>query len=499
MSGTQQGALQAPRGSGLQIGLRSFLWAFCILLALMVAAGVLTRVIPAGSYERVVEQGRTLVVPGTYRQVDRPSYPAWRWFTAPVEVLWSEDSLTVITIILFLVFIGGAFAVVEKGEVLKHILAVFVARFQNRKYLLMAGIMFFFAVCGGVLGIYEEAVPLVVFVVPLAHALGWDTLVGLGMSLLALAFGFAASVTNPFTVGVAQTIAGLPLFSGAGFRLAYFLVTFIVVFLFVYRYARKVEADPSRSLCHAEDAALREAHAGGKAAQGVDAAKAPRMRRASAWLSAWIILTLVFIILVVTTRNAMPALSRYAFPLVGVFFLVAGLGAGLLAGMGGRGTFAAFWAGLVNILPAVILILMALSAKHIVVRGGIMDTILLAASNAITGAPKFLAAFLVYVATLVLEFFVGSASAKAFLMMPILAPLADLVGITRQTTVLAFDIGDGFANMFFPTNALLLIALGLTVVGYPKWIRWTLPLQGIMFVVSMAFLMFAVAIGFGPF
>jgi uncharacterized ion transporter superfamily protein YfcC len=128
-----------------------------------------------------------------------------------------------------------------------------------------------------------------------------------------------------------------------------------------------------------------------------------------------------------------------------------------------------------------------------------MDTILLAASNAITGAPKYLAAFLVYVATLVREFFVGSASAKAFLMMSTLAPLADLVGITRQATVLAYDIGDGFANMFFPTNALLLIELGLTVVGYPKWIRWTLPLQGIMFVVSMAFLMFAVAIGFGPF
>lgn len=485
--------------SGFQIGLRSFLWAFCILLALMVAAGVLTRLIPAGLFERTVDQGRTLVVPGSYRQIERPVYPVWRWFTAPVEVLWSGDSLTVITIILFLVFIGGSFAVVEKGQVLAHILATFVARFRARKYLLMAGVMFFFSLCGGVLGIYEEAVPLVVFVVPLAHALGWDTLVGLGMSLLALAFGFAASVTNPFTVGVAQAIAGLPLFSGAGFRAVFFLVTYALVFLFVYRYARRIERDPTRSLCYAEDAALREAHASGKGMAGIDAARAPRMKKASAWLSAWILLTLLFILVVVVTRGILPALSTYAFPVVGVFFLIAGLGAGLLAGLGMKGTFGAFWAGVINILPAVVLILMALSAKLIIVKGGIMDTILLAASNAITGAPKFLAAFLVYIATLVLEFFVGSASAKAFLMMPILAPLADLVGITRQATVLAYDIGDGFANMFFPTNALLLIALGLTVVGYPKWIRWTLPLQGIMFVVSMGFLMFAVAIGFGPF
>jgi uncharacterized ion transporter superfamily protein YfcC len=494
MSGQQE-----SRRSGLQIGIRSFLWAFCILLALMIAAGVLTRVIPAGTYERTVQDGRTLVVPGSYRQVERPAYPAWRWFTAPAEVLWSEDSLTVITIILFLVFIGGAFAVVEKGEVLRHILAVFVQRFRARKYLLMAGVMLFFAVCGGVLGIYEEAVPLVVFVVPLAQALGWDTLVGLGMSLLALAFGFASSVTNPFTVGVAQQIAGLPLFSGAGLRSVFFIVTYAIVFLFVYRYAKRIEADPSRSLCRAEDAALRQAGAAAAAAQGIDASRAPGMRRASAWLGGWICFTLVFIVVVVTTRGSLPVLSTIAFPLVGVFFLIAGLGAGFFAGMGARGTFWAFLRGLLNILPAVVLILMALSAKHIVVRGGIMDTILLAASGAIGGAPKYLAAFLVYVATLVLEFFVGSASAKAFLMMPILTPLADLVGITRQSTVLAFDIADGFANMFFPTNALLLIALGLTVVGYPKWIRWTLPLQGIMFLVSMAFLAFAVATGFGPF
>jgi uncharacterized ion transporter superfamily protein YfcC len=490
--------MNSTERSGLQIGLRSFLWAFCILLALMVAAGVLTRVVPSGAFERTVDQGRTLVVPGTYQETPRPAYAVWRWFTSPVEVLWGPDKLTVITIILFLVFIGGAFAVVEKGEVLKHILALFVNRFRARKYLLMAGVMFFFALCGGVLGIYEEAVPLVVFIVPLAHALGWDTLTGLGMSLLALAFGFSASITNPFTVGVAQTIAGLPLFSGAGLRSIFFLVTYAVVFAFVALYARRVEKDPTRSLCAAEDRAAKERRGAAVAAE-IDPRKAPGMRRATAWLASWMGFSLLFILAVVTLRNAAPALSTYAFPAVGVLFLVAGVGAGLMAGMGGRGTLSAFLVGLRNILPAIVLILMAMSIKQIIVQGGIMDTILKVASGAISGAPKYLAVFLVYIATLVLEFFIGSASAKAFLMMPILAPLADLVGITRQTTVLAYDIGDGFANMFYPSNALLLIALGLTVVGYPKWIRWTLPLQGIMFLVSMAFLAISVAINWGPF
>ena len=182
---------------------------------------------------------------------------------------------------------------------------------------------------------------------------------------------------------MAQAIAGLPLHSGAGLRAVFFLVTHVIVFLFVYRYARKVERDPTRSLCSAEDAALRQAHGDGKGIAGIDATGTPRMKRASAWLSAWILLTLAFILIVVVTRNLLPALSTYAFPIVGVFFLIAGLGAGFLAGMGARGTFGAFWAGFLNILPAVLLILMALSVKLITVKGGIMDTILLAASNAI--------------------------------------------------------------------------------------------------------------------
>jgi uncharacterized ion transporter superfamily protein YfcC len=487
--------METAKRSALSIGLKSFAAAAGILLALMIAAGALTRVIPAGSYDRVVQGGRTLVQPDSYRQVPRPAYPAWRWFTAPFEVLGGSDNLTVITIILFLVFIGGAFAVVEKGEVMRHALAAVVARFSGRKYVLMAVVMLFFMLSGGILGVYEEVVPLVVFVVPLAHVLGWDSLVGLGMSLLALAFGFSAAITNPFTVGVAQAIAGLPLFSGAWLRVCFFVATYVVVFLFVRAYARKVEADPTKSLVYREDLAVKAAHLADGAVAVLPPEQARRMRRAIAWLAGWAGGAVVFVLVV--TR--FPAVSTYAFPAVALLFLVAGVGAGFLAGMEGRDVLRTFAAGVLNILPAVILILMAMSVKQIIVSGGIMDTILHAASGWISGASSYVAAFLVYLATLVLEFFVGSASAKAFLMMPIVAPLADLVGITRQTAVLAYDIGDGFANMFYPSNALLLIALGLTVVGYPKWIRWTLKVQGIMFLVSMAFLALAVAVRFGPF
>jgi uncharacterized ion transporter superfamily protein YfcC len=150
-------------------------------------------------------------------------------------------------------------------------------------------------------------------------------------------------------------------------------------------------------------------------------------------------------------------------------------------------------------LPGIALVLMAYSVKHIIVTGLIMDTILNGAAELIRQSPPMAAAFLTYAATLVMNFFIGSASAKAFLMMPILTPLADLVGITRQTAVLAFDFGDGFSNMIFPTNALLLIALSFSVVGYPKWMAWTWKLQVVILIVTSAFLAFAVKIGFGPF
>ncbi|MFW6294030.1 MAG: hypothetical protein ACOC7V_17155, partial [Spirochaetota bacterium] len=151
------------------------------------------------------------------------------------------------------------------------------------------------------------------------------------------------------------------------------------------------------------------------------------------------------------------------------------------------------------IAPGIVLILMAMSVKHIVESGGIMDTLLFRASDLIAGSSSLVAAFLVYAVTLVMNFFIGSASAKAFLMMPILTPLADLVGITRQTAVLAFGFGDGFSNMIYPSNALLIIALGFTVVSFPRWLRWTIGLQAVVFLLSMLFLAFAAIVGFGPF
>ena len=484
------------RDISVKIGLKAFLVSAAIILALIAVSGILGLVLPSGSYERVVQDGRTLVVPGSYRETPRPDYPAWRWLTAPAEILFAPGNVSLITIILFIVSVGGSIAVLEKAGVMESLVRGLVSRFRTRKYYLIAVFIFFFMAVSSFIGVYEGLVPMIVFIVPLAVSLGWDSLTGLGMSLLPMAFGFASAVTNPFTIAVAQRIADLPLFSGAWLRIIFFLTVYALVTAFVVRHAKKVEADPRSSLCFTEDEKLCAKL--GAAPRDADSGTPGGKRnheRAIVWFASCIglALTVVFI----TAR--MPGLSDLAFPVMGLLFLAGGLGGGRLAGLKGKALGAAFARGCVNLAPGIVLILMAYSVKHVIVSAGIMDTILFFAADAISGSAPMTAAFLVYATTLAMNFFIGSASAKAFLMMPLLAPLADLVGITRQTAVLAFDFGDGFSNMIFPTNALLLIALSFTVVGYPKWIRWTAPLQAAILAITSLFLAFAVLIRFGPF
>ncbi len=487
-----------PGKSALKIGKKAFLLSAAIILGLMVVSGILTLILSPGEYERVVQEGKTLVVPGTYHPVPRPNYPVWRWFTAPVEILFAPGNITLITIIVFILSVGGSIAILEGAGIMEALIHTLVRRFSTRKYLLIALVIFFFMAVSSFIGVYEGMVPMIVFMVPLAISLGWDSLTGLGISLLPLAFGFASAVTNPFTIAVAQRIADLPLFSGAWLRVIFFATVYGIVVAFVVLHARKVERTPRASPTFAEDEAIRASLAADREAllsRHTDSVAAKKKARGLVWFAVCISIAMATVL--ITAR--MPKLSDLAFPVMALLFLIGGIGGGLLAGHPGRQIAKTFRKGAINLAPGIVLILMAYSVKHIIVSGRIMDTILYWAATAISASPPMAAAFLVYLTTLIMNFFIGSASAKAFLMMPILTPLADLVGITRQTAVLAFDFGDGFSNMIFPTNALLLIALSFTVVSYPRWMKWTWKLQLVILAVTSAFLAFAVAIRFGPF
>lgn len=478
--------------AGAQISQRSFVQSFAILLILMIAAGILTRVVPAGSFSRSLVDGREVIDPNSFTYSARPDFPVWRWFTAPVELLSSPDGLTVITIILFLLMVGASFAVLDKSGILRAVIAWIVNRFGQRKYLLLMIVSLFFMAMGAFFGIFEETLPMVPIMIALSIYLGWDTLVGLGMSILAVNMGFSAAVTNPFTIGVAQKLANLPLFSGAWLRLIFFVVTYAIFMFFLVGYAKRIEKKPELSPCYNEDQA-----AGGKYRVldlGKDARQA-EIRKSLIWFGIFIFL----ILLVLVSSPFLDFISSYSLPIVSLLFLIGGLGAGFFSGAGRKIVWSAAWEGIQGIAPGILLILMAASIKFIVASGGIMDTILYQASLSMSQASPFAAALLVYGLALLIEFFIGSGSAKAFLLMPILLPLADLVGVTRQTTVLAYCFGDGFSNLIYPTNPVLLIALGLTVVTYPKWLRWSLKLWAYIVPLSVLFIGLAVWLHFGPF
>jgi uncharacterized ion transporter superfamily protein YfcC len=186
-------------------------------------------------------------------------------------------------------------------------------------------------------------------------------------------------------------------------------------------------------------------------------------------------------------------------PIVGLLFFIGGIGASLISGARRASVFRAMCEGLTGISPAIPLILMAASIKYIVAQGGILDTMLYQASQPFSQASPFLATLLIYILALLIEFFVASGSAKAFLLMPILIPLADMVNVTRQTTVTAYCFGDGFSNLIYPTNPVLLICLGLTMVSYPKWLKWSIKLWAWVLLATLLFLGIAVVITYGPF
>ena len=483
----------AEQKSGAQISKKAFLQAVAIIFALMVVSGMLTRIIPAGSYTRLEMDGREVIDPASFAFIERPDFPIWRWLTAPVEVLFTSDGLTkVLPIILFILLVGTAFGVMDKSGILQAVVSRIVKTFGGRKYVLLLIVTFFFMALGTFFGIFEEVIPLVPLMIGLAYYLGWDSLTGLGMSVLATNVGFSTAVFNPFTIGIAHQLSGLPLYSGAGPRLLLFVVVYLILAFFITRYARRIERCPEDSPVFQEDLVGKAKYGSFALDHSLD--ENPKMRRAAIFLG----LSFALILVVLVALPLVPVLRDIALPLTGLLFVIGGIGAGLIAGAG-KGAWKAAWDGFLGIAPAIPLLMMAASVKHIITSGGILDTILHWANSAFTGTSPLAAALMIYALTLVLELFVTSGSAKAFLLIPILMPLADLVGVNRQIAVSAYTFGDGFSNMAYPTNAALLITLSLTVIPYPKWLRWVLGLWFWVILATIIFLAIAVAANYGPF
>ncbi|NLI53532.1 MAG: YfcC family protein [Clostridiales bacterium] len=467
------------------IGTRSFIAALIILFILMMLTYALTFLLPAGEYQRTVTDGTESIVAGTYQQV-QGGLPFWKWLLSPFLALGSSGSGTVIAILAFLLVIGGAFNALDECGVLSYMFNRVYRMFETQRYRLLPLVALFFMSLGAFVGSFEECVPLVPIAVALAYSLGWDALVGLGMSLLAVGFGFSTGVVNPFTVGVAQELVGLPMFSGIWMRLVTFALIYGLLLAFLIPYAKRVERDPKRSAIY--DPAMIERWASLR----MDYVHERRKDRALMWFA----IILGAGIVLILCSSFVPLLQDIIMPLIALIFLLAGTISSLVSGMGLKCYLKSFSKGMLNILPAVLLILMANSIRYTMVESKILDTILYQTVRLTQNASSGAVVLLIYALALVMELFISSGSAKAFLLMPLIAPIADLSGISRQISVLAYAFGDGFSNVFYPTNPVLLISLGIVGIGYGKWFKWSAKIQLAVLALTCGLLLFANAVGY---
>ena len=458
---------------GLDVGVKSFLTAILVMLVLMIATYAMTFVIPGGAYARIVNESGDLVLDPNRFTAVAGGLPLWKWLLSPVLVLGTEGGGMIAAILVFLLVVGGVFNSLDAHGLMAYMLDRIVERFGKARYRLLAVIAFFFMAMGALIGSFEECVPLVPIVVSLSVSLGWDSVTGLGMSLLAAGCGFASGVCNPFTIGVAQELAGLPMFSGMWLRIVGFVLIYGLLMSFLLMHTRKLDqgrAQPVANVCVHNS----------------------QMDRG---LTCFGIILGVGILLVLSS-GFLTFLQDYTMIIVAVMFLTAGLTACFVSGMTGKALGQSFWKGIVSILPAIILILMASSIKYTLTEAKILDTILHRAVSAAAGLPQWVVILFIYAIVLTMNFFISSGSAKAFLLMPLIVPLAQLFGIPAQLCVLAFAFGDGFSNVFYPTNAALLIALGLANVSYGQWVRFSWKFQLVNLLLTSGLLLFGLAVGY---
>jgi uncharacterized ion transporter superfamily protein YfcC len=451
---------------------------YVLLFSLTIIAALATWVIPAGRYDQKVEHGRSLVDPASFHRVDADPADIF-----DVILAFPKALVEVADIVFYIFIIGGAFGVLNRTGLIQSGIHSLVKRVGGRQALIVPVLTLVFAVGGGTIGIAEETLVFLPALLLLARSLGYDSLVGGGIALVGANAGFAAAFMNPFTVGVAQGIVGLPLFSGMGFRLVLWFIMTAVTIIFLTRYAARVKAKPGISLMRELDL-KREQVAAPKAGERFT-------RRHFTVLMVTVIALVALVIGAIRWEWGLLQLS-------GLFFGLAVV-AGPIGGLSLDDTARSFIQGAQDMTYAGLVVGLARGSLVVLRDAHVIDTMTQAMAAVVRTWPSSISVIGIYLMQNLLHFIVPSGSGQAAVSMPILAPLGDLVGITRQTNVLAYQLGNGLTNVFIPTQGYFMAALGILKIPWEKWVRWLLPLLLIWLAIGMAAVVIAQALHLGPF
>lgn len=446
-----------------------------LLFAIMILALIGTWVLPQGSFETVPnEQGRLLVVPGTYTTTtDRVTLPPTALLTAVPRAMADAQA-----IIFFLLIVGGTIAVLRATGMIDAALGAILRAVGHSPALLIAIGTTVFAIGSSTLGASTEYIPFAAVLVALCLAMGLDAMTAIGIMVGGYCIGYGVAVLNPYTVIVAQDIAGLPPTSGLWFRLLLFVPFVGIGVHHIWAYARRVRADPSKSLM-----------------VGVTEPGPPGVTEyppLSGRRMAIALLTLGALALMV---YGIPVRGWYLVELGAVWLGLAIL-AGLMGGLGVNETSRRFASGASELAVVALLVGFARSIALLLEQGQVLHTIVHGLSIPLQQVAPALSSVGMMLMQTVINFFIPSGSGQAYATMPIMAPLADVVGVTRQVSVLAFQFGDGFSNIILPTNIVLMAILGIAGIPFDRWVRFVAPLLLKLLAASALTLVIAVLIGY---
>jgi uncharacterized ion transporter superfamily protein YfcC len=499
---------------------------YVIIFGLIIFCAVLTWIIPGGEFKR-----ETVIVNGIPREVIQnqsfqyieSDLQTWQIFSS-----FFDGFVNTANIIAFILMIGGAFWILNDTKSIDigiYSFLKFSKKWEKSRLLkkiginniILTGIMLIFSLFGAVFGMSEETIAFTIIFVPLAISMGYDSIVGVSLCFVAAALGFAGAFLNPFTIGIAQGLSNLPLFSGIEYRIFMWLVISFVGFAFILLYAAKIHKNPKKSLVYEEDSYWRNRSDGANMEFDFVVPKIAWMSYIA--LSLFLVLFAVFypvtnlqignsnlrfpavpistaIFIIIGFLSLRKTVHYYilnllsftiVFLIIGVMgynwyvmeiatlFLALGIFSGIAVGKTANEITKLFIEGAKDILSAAMVVGLAGGIIVILKDGKIIDTLLFYASQSMADLGKIGSISMMYVIQTFLNIFIPSGSGKAALTMPMMSQFSDLVGISRQATVVAFQLGDGFTNMITPTSGVLIGVLGIARIPYEKWFKWVAP------------------------
>lgn len=465
----------------INISKKTFINVTALFLGLLAFSIILTFVVPKGDFG-ILPDGSPNYLQYIPKQ-DQSGIPIWKGLLAPVLVFFSSDGLAISMLALFLFVISSAFQVMNDTGGVKALLDKVSSTFRSRRGLLLTLISLLFYCFGSFLGLFEEMLTMLPIVAALCISIGYDSFTGFLCCTIACGFGFAGAVTNPFTVLLASQIIGANPMEHIWFRLLMFAMMFAILLLFVFNHVRKITKDPKASLTYNHDQQL-------MATDMQAEAPTEKSRRTRIAYSIFMFVALALIV----TVSIVPSLRGYTVPIITAYFLVFGTVAGFIASLDLKLVLKSFGKGFLGALPTLAFIAFASSVKFVFEEGGIMPTLVHQINAIIEGHSTFTMAISIYLIILVLEFFISSSTAKAILVMGLLAMVN--TGLSKQMLVFLYTCADGYTNVIFPTSPVLLISLSMIEVEYFRWIKKGWPLFAAVLLLVTAFILLGLLVGY---